>query len=60
MVRDAVPVDSETVLELVSASRCTAYDCEFVALALDLEVPLITADRKVLDAFPRIAMPLSD
>lgn len=60
LIRDLVPVNTEMVMELVSASTCTAYDCEFVALALDLEVPLITADRGVIDAFPRIAVSLSD
>lgn len=33
-------VRSHHVLRLVSASRCSAYDCEFVALAEDLTVPL--------------------
>ena len=52
-------VDSQTVLELASASRCTAYDCEFVALARDLRVPLLTSDAAVRKAFPRIAMTLA-
>ncbi|NDG40780.1 MAG: VapC toxin family PIN domain ribonuclease [Betaproteobacteria bacterium] len=60
VVADSVAVDSDTVLELVSASRCTAYDCQSSTLALDLELPLVTAERKVLDASPRIAMPLPD
>ena len=59
-ITDSVEVNSDLVLELVSASRCSAYDCEFVALALELEVPLVTADRQLLDAFPRIAVPFAD
>lgn len=51
-------VASEHVLELVVQSRCSAYDCEFVALALDLDVPLVTADKQVLKAFPKIAVSL--
>jgi predicted nucleic acid-binding protein len=50
-------VDTPAVLELVRHSDCTAYDCEFVALAVQLEVQLVTADRQVLRAFPGIAVP---
>lgn len=49
-------VVSRQVLELASRSGCSAYDCEFVALAQDLEVPLVTNDRQVLKAFPTIAI----
>ena len=51
-------VDSGHVLELADASGCTAYDCEFVALAADLGVRLITPDRAILRAFPALAVPL--
>jgi predicted nucleic acid-binding protein len=46
---------SRQVLTLASRSGCSAYDCEFVALAQDLEVPLVTTDRQILKAFPTIA-----
>jgi len=49
-------VSSMRVLDLVAASRCSAYDCEFVVLAQDLDVPLVTADKKVLAAFPETAV----
>lgn len=45
-------VDSLTVLELVRDSDCSAYDCEFVALAKKLDTELITLDGKLLRAFP--------
>ena len=45
-------VDSQRVLELVRDSDCSAYDCEFVSLAMRLRVKLLTADGKVLRAFP--------
>lgn len=45
-------VDSRAVLELVRDSDCSAYDCEFVALAIKLDTKLVTADKKVLRAFP--------
>ncbi len=52
-------VDSLSVLELVRDSECSAYDCEFVALAMRLGVKLVTMDRKVLQAFPDVAVALS-
>jgi predicted nucleic acid-binding protein len=51
-------VASGDVLELAAASGCSAYDCEFVALARDLAVPLVTVDRDLLAAFPDRAVPL--
>jgi predicted nucleic acid-binding protein len=45
-------VDSQRVLELVRDSDCSAYDCEFIALALQLDVKLVTMDAKLRRAFP--------
>jgi predicted nucleic acid-binding protein len=53
-------VASAPVLSLSQVSRCSAYDCEFVALAQDLGVPLVTTDRQVLAGFPGIAVSLDD
>ena len=50
---------SGTVLELVAQSACSAYDCEFVALAQDLDVPLLTDDWRILSAFPQWAVSLT-
>src|SRR5581483_4423010 len=52
-------VDSARVLELVRDSDCTAYDCEFVAVAMQLDVKLITGDTKVLRAFPKHTSPIA-
>lgn len=49
-------VPSAQVLDLAARSGCTAYDCEFVALARELGVPLLTADKAVLKAFPVVAL----
>jgi predicted nucleic acid-binding protein len=45
-------------LQLVSSSHCSACDCEFVAVAQHLGVPLITEDRAILTAFPDLAQSL--
>lgn len=52
-------VPSHDVLRLVSHSPCSAYDCEFVALAKRLGTRLVTADQKVLKAFPETAVSLT-
>ncbi len=49
-------VDAEDVLALAFRSKCSIYDCEYVALANTLGVPLVTTDRAILKAFPALAM----
>ena len=49
-------VDSTAVMDLVAASACSAYDCEFVALAMRMGIPLVTEDAGLLRAFPDVAM----
>lgn len=48
-------VDSAEVLRLAADSGCSAYDCEFITLADWLDVPLCSADRKLIARFPRRA-----
>ena len=48
-------VPSADIMQLVNQSDCSAYDCEFVALAKYLGIPLVTADKKLLREFPAIA-----
>lgn len=49
-------VSSARVLELSARSGCSAYDCEFVALAESLRVSLATSDRQVLATFKGLAV----
>ena len=58
MDRGEYAVASADVLDLAAGSGCSSYDCEFVALARELEVPLVTVDRELLEAFPDRAVPL--
>lgn len=53
-------VESQEVLSLVASSKYSAYDCEFVALARQLGVRLVTTDTEVLSEFPTTAIALGD
>jgi predicted nucleic acid-binding protein len=45
-------VETSDVLRLSQQSRCSAYDCEYVAVADFLGVDFVTADAKLAKAFP--------
>jgi predicted nucleic acid-binding protein len=51
---------NEEVFTLITESECTAYDCEFVALARQLSIKLVTADKQLLEQFPDYAMSLEE
>ena len=53
-------VSSSAVLQLVSRSHCSAYDCEFVALAHAEGVQLLTVDRLILREFAETAISLEE
>ncbi len=51
-------ISSAHIMQLVNSSHCSAYDCEFVALAQYLDMTLVTADQKILREFPNVAQSL--
>jgi predicted nucleic acid-binding protein len=53
-------VETLHVLRLCVESKCSAYDCEYIALAEFLDVKLVTKDGKLAKAFPRRTALLSD
>lgn len=53
-------VNSNQVLKLSQESGCSAYDCEFVNLAQDLNVPLVTMDKKILANFANTALSIQN
>jgi predicted nucleic acid-binding protein len=56
--RGEFALSSDAVLQLAARSNCTAYDCEFVALAHAEGVQLVTTNRQILREFPEIAISL--
>ena len=57
--RQVIPSAVE-VLQLIAESQCTAYDCEFVALARQLNIRVVTADKQLLDQFPDCTISLEE
>ena len=56
MESHAYQVNSTQVLQLVQHSSCSSYDCEFVALADDLGVQLVSFDNQICREFSGIAV----
>jgi predicted nucleic acid-binding protein len=55
MSRAETEVASDRILTLAFESGRSAYDCEYVALAKELRVPLVTCDRQLVRTFPTVA-----
>lgn len=53
-------VTSLQVLTLTDSGSCSAYDCEFIALAKQLDVKLVTQNKKILREFLDVAVSLDD
>ena len=49
---------SALVMDKVAVSGCSAYDCEYVALAEDMGTVLVTSDKAILRSFPTLAVSL--
>lgn len=52
-------VPSLDILSLVDDSECSAYDCEFLALAQATGNRLVTMDKKLVQAYPETAQLLT-
>ncbi len=60
LINNEYKIKSSSVLRLAKESGCSAYDCEYVSLAQDLNVPLITLDKKILKNFPNTAVSINN
>lgn len=56
----ALTVDMPSEPMPAAESGCSAFDCEFVTLAEYLDVPLYSADRRLVERFPRRARLLGE
>jgi predicted nucleic acid-binding protein len=55
MAENEFEVKSSDILSLAKDSTCSAYDCEYVALAKNVGSALVTTDKQILSQFPSIA-----
>ena len=51
-----VEPSGDDVLEAAAERNLSAYDAQFVVAASDLDVPLVTSDRRLLEACPDLAI----
>jgi len=54
--RSEVEPSGTAVLKMASERNLSAYDAQFVVAAADLGVPLVTYDRRILNACPDLAV----
>lgn len=52
------PADMEAALALAGENRVSAYDAQYVVLAHQLQTVCVTADKRLLKAFPNATRPL--
>ncbi len=48
------------VMDLVANYGITAYDGQFVAVALEMEIPCVTEDRELQEKFPGVAISMNE
>lgn len=53
---DPRPTDPIAVLNLCAISQGTSYDAEFVWLAMELGIPLVSGDGPLVNSFPNVAV----
>jgi predicted nucleic acid-binding protein len=56
---DNTESDPVEIFNLAQQRDCSAYDAQYIALALRHRVPLVTADRKLSEAAKDVAVPLN-
>jgi predicted nucleic acid-binding protein len=49
-------VPAKAIIDAVTSSSCSSYDCEFVVLANQLGTKLVTYDKNLIKEFPDFAL----
>lgn len=58
--RRIFPVNYDAALELAILNSISAYDAQFVQLASEWQIPLISEDRRLREKFPGVAVSIAD
>ena len=55
-----IPPSNNLIVALAANSSLSAYDCEFVALANEINCKLVTVDKQIIKNFPDLAISLEE
>ncbi|MDP3017942.1 MAG: type II toxin-antitoxin system VapC family toxin [Deltaproteobacteria bacterium] len=56
LVENECEPSASKVIDLVAQYRITAYDGQFIAVAMEMGIPCVTEDRELQEKFPGIAI----
>ena len=60
LIENECEPSASRVIDLVAQHEITAYDGQFIALALEMGIPCVTEDRELLENFPSIAISMNE
>jgi len=60
LIENECEPSASKVIELVSEYGITAYDGQFVAVALEMGIPCVTEDRELQEKFPGVAISMDE
>jgi len=60
LIENECEPSASRVIDLVAQHEITAYDGQFIALALEMGIPCVTEDRELLEKFPSIAISMNE
>mgnify|MGYP006267938881 CR=1 FL=1 len=60
LIENEYEPSASTVIDLVGKYGITAYDGQFIAVALEMGIPCVTEDRELQEKFPGIAISMNE
>ena len=60
LIENECELSASKVIDLVTQYGITAYDGQFIAVALEMGIPCLTEDRELQDKFPGIAISMKE
>jgi predicted nucleic acid-binding protein len=60
LIENECEPSASKVLDLVAQHGITAYDGQFIVVALEMGIPCVTEDRELQETFPRMAISMDE
>jgi predicted nucleic acid-binding protein len=60
LIENEYEPSASKVIDLVAQYGITAYDGQFIAVALEMEIPCVTEDQELQEKFPGIAISMNE